>query len=160
MRSQKTQRLMRKFAKLCRISSVPVLFLLTACSSESPEPDATLRVSDAYMVVTAPGQKMAAIYLDIHNPSGEDRVLAAVETDIAGTTEIHRSIYDDGVMRMRHIHELPVPSNQTVVMEPGGYHIMLMDMAEPPAVGDRFVVKLDFDQADTIPVEVEVRPVR
>lgn len=62
-----------------------------------------------------------------------------------------------GMMTMQEVDELVIPAGETVVLEPGGYHIMLMDLAEPLKTGDTFEVTLTFSNGGDMVVEVEVR---
>ena len=60
-------------------------------------------------------------------------------------------------MSMREVGEIALPAGTTVNLEPGGYHIMLLDLARPLSVGDKFDVTLTFETAGEQVVEVEVR---
>jgi hypothetical protein len=44
-----------------------------------------------------------------------------------------------------------------VSLEPGGYHIMLLDLAEPLEDGDTFELTLRFEQAGEMDLTVDVR---
>lgn len=60
-------------------------------------------------------------------------------------------------MQMRPLSEVPIPAGGSVVFEPGGLHMMVLGVAEPLAVGERFAVTLRFERAGNILVEAEVR---
>ena len=60
-------------------------------------------------------------------------------------------------MTMQEVSEIPLPAGEAVVLEPGGYHIMLLELAAPLAAGETFEVELHFTTADTQTVTVEVR---
>jgi periplasmic copper chaperone A len=62
-----------------------------------------------------------------------------------------------GMMTMREVDEIPIPAGATVILEPGGYHVMLLDLAEPLTVGDTIEVTLTFAGAGEIVVEAEIR---
>jgi copper(I)-binding protein len=62
-----------------------------------------------------------------------------------------------GAMTMREVGEIALPAGTTVNLEPGGYHIMLLDIATPLELGQKFDVTLTFEQAGDKVVEVEVR---
>lgn len=62
-----------------------------------------------------------------------------------------------GEMVMRELEGgLPLPAGEPVMLQPGGYHIMLIDLVEPLAVGDTFDVTLDFETAESVTLTVEV----
>ncbi len=63
----------------------------------------------------------------------------------------------DGAMRMQEMTDgLALTGGETVTFEPGGYHVMLLDIAEPLEIGDQFEVTLVFAEADDVTIEVEV----
>ena len=62
-----------------------------------------------------------------------------------------------GMMTMREVDRIEVPAGETVVFEPGGYHVMLLDLAEPLEVGDTVEVTLTFERAGDVVVTAEVR---
>jgi copper(I)-binding protein len=51
---------------------------------------------------------------------------------------------------------LPLPAGETVVLEPGSYHVMLIDLVEPLETGQEFELTLDFENADEMTIDVEV----
>lgn len=51
---------------------------------------------------------------------------------------------------------LPLPADETVTLQPGGYHVMLLDLAEPLEVGDEIELTLQFENADDMTMTVEV----
>lgn len=62
-----------------------------------------------------------------------------------------------GTMTMREIEALDIPALDTVKLEPGGYHVMLLDLVEPLEAGDEFDIVLEFEVAGTRTVTAEVR---
>lgn len=52
---------------------------------------------------------------------------------------------------------LEIPAGETVELAPGGYHIMLMELAEPLEEGSKFDLTLTFEKAGEKTVNVEVR---
>jgi copper(I)-binding protein len=64
---------------------------------------------------------------------------------------------DMGAMVMQQIMALDLPAGETVNLEPGGYHVMLIDLAEPLVEGESFEVTLDFAEAEDLTVDVVVR---
>ena len=63
----------------------------------------------------------------------------------------------DGAMTMQELTAgLPLTAGQTVSFEPGSYHVMLFDLAQPLAVGDQIELTLDLENAGPTVVTVEV----
>ena len=66
---------------------------------------------------------------------------------------------DEGMaMTMREMAGgLPLPAGETVVLAPGGYHLMLMGLVEPLTVGSQIELVLNLENAGEVPLTVEVR---
>lgn len=112
--------------------------LIAACSAEAPPPDPT--VSDAWIREAPPGAGMTAGYLTVHNPRGEEIRITGVDSGDFGAVELHATVSEQGVARMRREESVAVPPGGTVVFEPGGRHLMMFDPARPLADGDTVVL--------------------
>lgn len=103
---------------------------------------ADVTVSDAWARATRPGQKVGAAYMALQSPA--DTALVKVESPAAGTVEIHTMTMNDGVMKMRMLEDLPLKANETVKLAPGGFHLMLFDLAKPLQAGETVQFTLHF----------------
>ena len=63
----------------------------------------------------------------------------------------------NGVMEMRQLESLELPAKQTVKLEPGGLHIMLLDLKRPLKPGDKVPLRLTLQRADRSKTVVEVQ---
>ena len=59
-------------------------------------------------------------------------------------------------MRMTKVDSIAVPAGQTVALQPGGYHVMMMGLKSEMAKGSHFKVTLSFKNAGDIEVMVPV----
>lgn len=115
-----------------------------------------LVIEDVWAHPGEPGDH-SAVYMTITNKGDADDTLVAAAADVA-MTELHESMeHEDHTVSMEHLHEVPIPAGETVVFEPGGLHIMLMDLNEELAAGDTFQLTLTFAEAGEVVVEVTVR---
>jgi copper(I)-binding protein len=62
-----------------------------------------------------------------------------------------------GMMTMQPVDRIEVPAGETVSLEPGGYHIMLLALADPLEVGATVELTLTFEVAGAQVVRAEVR---
>jgi copper(I)-binding protein len=110
--------MMRRLAVL-----IVILAGIPACDSGEGPP-----VVAANVVVTAPapGMPMAAGYLDITNRSGTSIRITGVSSPDYKSVEMHETIVEDDIARMREIPALEIENGETVVFERGGKHLMLM----------------------------------
>jgi copper(I)-binding protein len=79
------------------------------------------------------------------------------DTDDGSMDDMDDEMDMSGQMRMQELTDgLALPAGETVTFEPGGYHIMLLDLVEPLEVGDTIELTLDFETADDETITVEV----
>ena len=106
---------------------------------------------------TAPSARTGAGYMTLTNIGTEaDRLLAA-EGEIAERIEIHQTVVTDGVARMQEQTEgLALEPGTTVVLEPGGLHLMMLGLTGPLNEGDDVPLTLTFEQAGEIEIELAV----
>jgi copper(I)-binding protein len=121
--------------------------------------DDDLSVKDAW-ARNSPGMANAgAAYMVIEGGGEDDRLVSAsVPAEVAGMAQVHEVVMNDGAMSMQEVAGgLAIPSGETVTLEPGSYHIMMMNLADSLEIGEEFTVTLTFEKAGTVDVEVEVR---
>ncbi len=97
-------------------------------------------------------------FMMIHNGGHHGDRLIGAESDLAGRVQVHMTIMEDGVMRMRHAEDgVEVPAGGMAELKPGGFHVMLMGLKQPLEEGASFPVTLIFERAGEVTVEVQVR---
>jgi copper(I)-binding protein len=100
-----------------------------------------------------------AAYMVIASAGDEDDHLVGGATEVAEVVEIHEIVDQAGVMEMRPLAEgLTIPANGEVVLEPGGYHVMLIGLTESLEPGMTFELTLAFARAGEVTVPVAVQP--
>lgn len=132
--------------------------------------DAAGIVIDGAWARTSPAMVSAgAAYMQITAADADALVSASVDASVAGTVEIHEVVPADtsmsedsvaegmGAMMMQEIEELALPAGETVSLEPGGYHVMLLDLPDPLETGETFDLTLTFANAGEQVVSVEIR---
>ncbi|MGH8743808.1 MAG: copper chaperone PCu(A)C [Burkholderiales bacterium] len=114
-----------------------------------------IKVAQAWARATAPGQQIAGAYLQI--TSAVPAKLIAASSPVAGRVEIHSMRMENGVMKMRQLQSLDLPAQHAVKLEPGGLHLMLLDLKAPLKPGDRVPLRLTVQRANQSRLEMEVR---
>ena len=120
---------------------------------------AEVTASNAWVRGTVPAQKSTGAFMSLRS-TGAAR-LVEVRTSAAARAEIHSSMMHDGVMMMHEMDGLALPAGKTVELKPGGYHVMLLDLAKPLAAGDKVTLTLVVEEGkrrSTLDVVAEVRP--
>lgn len=145
------------------LSVIVTLLILTSCAAPAPTPAVPggngddLWIEGAWARPSVIPNGNSAIYLTIVNPTDQDDRLLSVSSP-AGMAELHESITQDGVARMRPRPEgYEIPKRSTLALEPGGKHIMLMGVAEPLTSGDRITATLVFETMREVTLAVPVR---
>jgi hypothetical protein len=103
---------------------------------------ADVTITNAWVRETKPGQEVGAAYMTLKSPA--DMQLIKVESQMAGTVEIHEMSMNNGVMKMRMMETLDLPANKVVELAPGGFHLMLFDMKKPFVPGNQVDMLLTF----------------
>lgn len=97
-------------------------------------------------------------YLTIVNTGTEADRLVGGSTSVAERLELHESSMANGVARMRPAKDgIEIPAGETLNLQPGGAHIMLVNPKQRPAEGDKFKTILQFEKAGEVEVEFVVQ---
>ncbi len=89
-------------------------------------PQQGLAASDVVVTPPLPGSRMSAGYLTLRNGGSQPVRITRVDSAQFGSVEIHESVVEDGVARMRPLPELKIEPRASVTLERGGKHLMLM----------------------------------
>ncbi|TSE07238.1 copper chaperone PCu(A)C [Mesorhizobium intechi] len=117
-----------------------------------------LEIDHPWSRATPIGAKVAGGYFTIaNNGSAPDRLLS-ISSDISEKAELHEMGVNDGVMTMRPVSGgLEIPAGGKVVLGPGSYHVMFMDLKQPPKQGEMFAATLTFEKAGTVTIKFAVQ---
>ena len=129
-----------------------------AALAAQPALSATISVTDAWARATMPGQKVSGAYMRIQ--SDADAKLISVSSPVVPRVEVHEMKMDGDVMRMREVKAIDLPKGKAVSLEPGGFHIMLMNLSKPIAAGDVIPLTLVVESGgkqQTVEVKAEAR---
>ncbi len=116
-----------------------------------------IQVRHPWSRATPPGAKVAAGYMEIRNSGRQPDRLLSASTPLAKRVEMHGTERDGEVMKMREVKALEIPARERYELRPGGAHLMLVDIAQPLKKGERFRLRLRFERAGDLEVELEVQ---
>ena len=98
------------------------------------------------------------VYMTISNKGEKPERLLGASSPIAGRIELHANLRDGDIMRMRPVEAIDLPAAGVLRLQPNArWHLMLLDLRKPLAVGDTFPLTLTFREAGDVRVEVEVQ---
>ncbi|MBS1211189.1 MAG: copper chaperone PCu(A)C [Proteobacteria bacterium] len=116
----------------------------------------SLKINHPWARATAPGAAAGGGFLKIDNSGAADRLVSA-QADVSSVVELHTMMMEGNVMRMSKLERgIDLPAGQSVALQPGGLHIMFIDLKAPLKEGDKFPLKLKFEKAGEITVDVHV----
>jgi periplasmic copper chaperone A len=142
-----------------RIAGVlAVLVMLPGAAAAQEFKAGGITVVAPWARATPGGAKVGGAYLELKAAAGAGDRLVSASSTAAGTVEIHEHVNEGGVMKMRRIDGLAVPAGTSVMLKPGGYHLMLMDLKQPLKQGDKLQLTLTFEKAGALSVEGPVAP--
>jgi copper(I)-binding protein len=105
---------------------------------------------------TPPVATVGVAYFSMTNVGSKADSLIAISSPIARKVEIHESRTVQGIVQMRAVSSVECPPGATLKIEPGGLHVMLLDLTRPLAAGSEFPLSLRFRNAGVVTVQVQV----
>lgn len=137
----------RLFLIFCLILGMPVL---------AAEPG-TIQITGPWARESPPAVTNGAAYMMLTNMGpAADRLLEG-SSEVAETIELHTHLMENHVAKMRKVDMIEVAPGQSTMLQPGGFHIMLIGLKQPLTAGQTFPLTLRFENAGTILVQVMVR---
>jgi len=88
-----------------------------------------LHWKDAWVRSMPPGAQVSAAYGMLMNHSDQTVTLSTVSSEISGSAEMHEVIAEGDQRRMAELESIDIAPHETLIFEPGGRHIMLLDIA-------------------------------
>ncbi len=131
---------------------LPLLVILTAAGDPSP-----FTVEHPWARASAGAAKTGVAYLTITDQGAPDRLIGA-STPVAASAELHESMTDMGMMKMRPLSGIDLVQGKPATLAPGGNHVMLMGLKAPLKAGETFPLTLTFQHAQPLTVTVTVEP--
>ena len=114
---------------------------------------------------------MGAAYVTITSSVDDALIGVTVDPSVAAMAQIHETVTSSDTsmssgmgsgstmapaMTMQEVDRIDLPAGTGVGLKPGGYHIMLMDLAKPLETGAKVVITLTFEKAGEKSVEFPV----
>lgn len=142
-----------------RILLAAALLAATATAQADHHHGNPITVDGPWARASASMAHAGAAYLVLSTTAQTPDLLIAAAAPIAKRVELHTHLMEDGVMRMREVEAIEVAPGTPTVLEPGGLHIMLIDLTGPLVEGESFPLTLDFETAEDITVDVTIQSI-
>ena len=106
---------------------------------------------------TLPNAPVGGGYVILQNNGDTDDRLISVEMPMAAKSEIHDMSMTDGVMQMRPLKDgIEIPAGHSVVLQPGGKHLMFMGLSGQLEKGQSVPVTLNFENAGSTTLDFPI----
>jgi len=132
--------------------------LLGAALSLSALPAlAEINFDAPYARASSPAAQVGAAFMVITNSSDTDDRLISASTDAAKRVELHTHVITAGIAKMMEVEEgFVVPAHGEVLLQRGGYHVMMMGLTAPFVQGENITLNLVFEIAGEVTLVVEI----
>lgn len=117
-----------------------------------------LRVEQVWTRATPRSAPVAVGYLRIINEGREADRLIGGEFARAGRVEVHETVEEGGVARMRRVNGVEIAPGASVELRPGGLHMMFMELKSGVSAGESVAGALVFEKAGRLAVEFVAAP--
>jgi copper(I)-binding protein len=128
---------------------------VAACGDDGGS--AAIEARNAWARPTPAGTTTGAVYITLRAGEDDTLVSASVDPAVASTAMAHETVSSDGQLSMDHTAGIALPAGDDVEFGPGGYHVMLEELAAPLESGMSFAMTLAFERAPDLEITVEVR---
>lgn len=141
--------------KLTLIAALFLLFAPTVNAAESVDVG-DITVANAWSRASTGVKRPGGAFVAITNKGMQADRLIAAETPLAGRTELHTHIMDDGVMKMRQVEAIDIPAGGMTMLKPGSFHVMMFKLESMLMEGQMFPLNLTFEKAGKVTITVHV----
>ena len=146
---------------LSALAGLAVAGLLVFSITAHAEGMHSLMLKDGWSRETTANARVGGGYLTIMNHGEMADRLLSVRADHAGMSEVHTMIMQDDVMVMRPVEDpLVIEAGAMLELQPGGLHLMFMQLEQPHVAGESLDVVLVFEHAGERTVTLEVLSMR
>jgi len=139
---------------VCLFSVAALAVAAVAVITLTRQPATGVVARDAAVGSTA--EPVAAVYLQLENHDAEPRTLVGATCDCGVKVTLHLTEHEAGLSKMVDTVGIRIDPGGTVVLHPGGSHLMLMGLEQPLAEGEQLDLELTFDGSRPVHVQVPV----
>jgi len=149
------------YRKLLSKLMIPVITFILVVSSntlfaENIKKDDSISFNTPWVRAMPPMVMTTAGYVEIHNSSYvADKLLKIWSSDIT-LIEVHQTKKVGDVLKMLPAQNTSVPPKGKLVMQPGGYHLMMMGIKKPLIENETIKVYFEFETAGIVHVNFPI----
>ncbi len=150
---------------LASVAAIGLSLSVVACGNEpeapavpqEPDAPAGIAVSDGWMALPAVSGNPAAVYFNIENSADRNYMIRSASVLGSQSAVLHQMSEWNLQPSMDELMQMDVPAGETIVFEPGSYHVMAMNLDDTLEVGGETEVTLTFVGGDKVSFPVQIR---
>ncbi len=133
--------------------------MITACGATSTQESSVPKITVTELWSRPSPMKAGngAVYMVLTNEGGEDDALISAKSDVSEVVELHETKMEGDMMKMQPVSKIEVPAGGSARLEPGGLHVMLINLKQELVEGEKVTLTLNFEKSDPITIEAEIR---
>jgi periplasmic copper chaperone A len=142
-----------KINRVSRLLAMSLLILSGAASAQSTD---EVAIDDAYVRAVPPGQPNSAAFMKVSNNGSTTHALVGGSSPAAEVVELHTHTMEGGMMRMRQVEKIDLPAGETVSLQPGGLHVMLIGLKQKLVPDEEIPLTLRFEDGSEVTMNAPV----
>jgi len=115
-----------------------------------------ITVEHPMVPLAPPGAKVHAAYMTITNGSDAPAQLIGIDAEGYAMAHLHRTVIENDVASMSAVELLEIAPGQSITLEHGSFHIMMMQPDAALAEGGTVPITLKFADGAVLPVTARV----
>ena len=119
--------------------------ILTFITFSNVQANDSFSIENAWIREAPPTISTLAGFMTLHNHSDQALIVESFTSPDFKQIELHKTAIDNGVAKMQKQGPISVPANQSLTLEPGGFHLMLIDAIRPLKVDDTTLVTIHYN---------------
>ena len=148
----------RHFLLVCLFTLAAIAYAQGGHSHGSAQADIhPVKVHEPFVRLLPPTQPNTAAFMALENAGERDLALVRAESEASRVVELHDHLMIDGMMRMREVERIDLPTGARIELKPGGLHVMLIGLPAPLQQGQKVPITLVFDDDSRVEIHAPVR---
>lgn len=137
-----------------QIPAVTALLFLSFLSTATA--GSVVDVEAPWIREAPPTSTVLAAYMVLRNTGDSALTITGIDSPDFRDGQIHRTVVEDGVAKMLPVEQLTVPAGDSIVLEPGGLHVMLFDPQRSMRDGDTVILLIHDSDGGSVSVHAPV----
>jgi periplasmic copper chaperone A len=142
--------------RLVTIVGMVIAYFIAATAMATEYKVGSLAISGPWSRTTPKSAENGVGYMTIKNNGNTPDRLIGGSVDAADHFELHVTIIENGIAKMRELKDIEIKPGQTIEFKPGGSHVMFVDLKHPLSKGEHVTGTLIFEHAGKVQIEYSV----